>query len=182
MSGLKDGCRRVRLGNGFSNNHVHRVNHHLDLARLPVTLCLPLLGVDLIARPGLASKFLTCCPWGFLFSPSVRLSSVVHFPRHHLRPRGPFIFLFRSWGLVSQTIKCGCPAKSSLAGRGRLWSGSHMPFWRCSQKATSAASLTGGRSASFTSGDWVNLSRISVVAAATPRATLAAKSGVDIAP
>ena len=53
-------------------------------------------------------------------------------------------------------------------------------LWTCSQIAALAARSTGGWSASFTCGGRVNLSRICIVVAATPWATVAAKSGVDM--
>ena len=53
-------------------------------------------------------------------------------------------------------------------------------LWKCSWIAVSSAKSTGGRSASFTCGGWVNLSRICIAAATTPQATVAAKSGVDM--
>ena len=51
---------------------------------------------------------------------------------------------------------------------------------RCSWRAASAAGSTGGRSASFRGRTY--RSNICVAAAATPRATVAANSGVDIDP
>ena len=53
-------------------------------------------------------------------------------------------------------------------------------LWKHSQIAALAARLIGGRSASFTCGGWVNLSKILAAAAATPQAMVAAKSGVDM--
>ena len=53
-------------------------------------------------------------------------------------------------------------------------------LWKRSRIAASAARSTGGQSASFTCGGQVNLSRISIAVAATPQATVAAKSGVDM--
>ena len=53
-------------------------------------------------------------------------------------------------------------------------------LWKRSWIAASAVRSTRGQSASFTCGGWVNLSRISVVAAATLQTTVVAKSGVDM--
>ena len=53
-------------------------------------------------------------------------------------------------------------------------------LWKHSRIAASAARSTGEQSASFTCGGRMNLSRICIVATATPWATVAAKSGVDM--
>ena len=82
----------VQLGNGFPDTHCRPVNTDLDLAGFPFALCPPLLGIGLIAGPGLAPSLLAYCPLGFLFF--VRLPPMVYFMGCHFRPGGPWVFFF----------------------------------------------------------------------------------------
>ena len=104
----------VWLGNGFPDTCGRPVNTDLDLAGLPFTLCPPLLGISLIAGPGLAPSLLASCPLGFLFF--VWLPPMVYFTRCHFRPGRPLIFLLGSWDLLSQSVKCRCPTGRGLSG------------------------------------------------------------------
>ena len=94
----------VWLGNGFPDTRGRPVNTDLDLAGLPFTLCPPLLGISLIAGPGLALSLLASFPLGFPFF--FCLPPTVYFTGCHFRPGCPLIFFLGSRSSVSQSVKC----------------------------------------------------------------------------
>ena len=107
-----------------------------------------------------------CHPWSILWG-------VISGRRTHL--------------LSSWVVRVRCPSRSKadvlpvVAGPVDIARGvAARHLWKHSQIAASATRSTGGRSASFTCGGQVNLSRISIVAVTTPQATVAAKSWVDM--
>ena len=170
---------RIRLGNGFLDTRCRPVNTSLDFTWLPLSFRPSFLGVGLVARTGLTPTLLAYCPLSFLLF--VWLPSTIYLARCHFRTEHPFtVFLggrvrCPNWSKADVLLVAACPV-----GIARGVAARHL--WKRSRIAASAARSTGGRSASFTCACRVNLSRISVTAAATPQATVAAKSGVDMVP
>ena len=177
-SGLKDGERESGLETGFWIPVVVQSIPTWILPDFPLPSVLPFLGLassqgqDWLCRFWLPARWDSCSLFGC--RPRSTLRGVISGRGAHWFSSGARV------QCPSQSNADVLPEGACLVDVGRVVAAKHL--WKCFQIAALAARSTGGWSTSFTCGGRVNLSSICVAAATTPRATLAAKSGVDMAP